>query len=202
VAGTPAALTGWPATPQAGTAPVAGPGQAAANGAAGAQALGAGALPGATGSVRVTPTTSTESALPTRQESPLAQVDGTIRFLVKNQDQSAELQLHPESLGRLQIKLKVEGTVVHAKVWASEASTVPLLNDQKALLEASLKNQGLSLGSFDLQHGRREDQAPMPAQESAPATVGAVAGAARGAAETAALAEAVPTHNGRIEIVA
>jgi flagellar hook-length control protein FliK len=119
--------------------------------------------------VRVTASTAAEAPRAATQESLLSQVDGTIRFLVKNQDQSAELQLHPESLGRVQIKLKVEGTVVHAKVWASEASAVPVLHDQRSTLEASLKAQGLTLGRFDLQHGRREQEAPLPASTE-PAT--------------------------------
>jgi len=91
------------------------------------------------------------------------QVDGTIRWLVKNNEQGAELQLHPESLGRVQIKLKVEGNVVHAKLWASEAASMPALQEHRSFLEASLKQQGLTLGSFDLQHGHRDDQTPLPA---------------------------------------
>jgi len=89
------------------------------------------------------------------------QMDGTIRWLIKNQEKGAEIQLSPESLGRVVIKLRIEGGEVHARLWASEASTIPLLQDQKAALEASLKQQGLSLGSFDLQQGRRGDDAQM-----------------------------------------
>jgi len=74
--------------------------------------------------------------------------------------------MNPESLGRVVIKLRMEGGEVHAKVWASEASTVPILQDQKAALAASLQQQGLSLGSFDLQQGRRDSQFQGQAQVS------------------------------------
>jgi flagellar hook-length control protein FliK len=185
-----------PALPE--TGPASGIGALSGNVAA-AQAVGAGALPGASGSVRVTPSTAAE-ATPTGEESLLSQVDGSIRFLVKNQDKSAEMQLHPESLGRVQISLKVEGTVVHAKVWASEASTVPILQDHRATLEASLKAQGLTLGSFDLQHGRKEQQAPLPAPSgSAPISSQTLAGAGQ---ESPGSVSYAPARTSQIEYVA
>jgi flagellar hook-length control protein FliK len=168
--------------------------------AASSAAAGAAAMPGASGAVRVTPATASESALPTGQKSLLSQVEGTIRYLVKDQDQSAELQLHPESLGRVQINLKVEGTVVHAKLWASEASAVPVMQQHRSFLEASLKAQGLTLGSFDLQQGRREDQAAQSAPAPSPATTSAPAVSA--APETPATPSAAPVRSNRIEYVA
>ncbi len=106
-----------------------------------------------------TPVQATAMAEGTKANATFTQMDGTIRWLIKNQEKGAEIQLNPESLGRVVIKLRVEGGEVHARVWASEASTVPLLQDQKAALEASLKQQGLSLGSFDLQQGHRGNDA-------------------------------------------
>ncbi len=103
---------------------------------------------------------------PVRTSPALSQVEGTIRWMVRNQEKSAELQLHPENLGRVTISLKVEGNEVHARVWASESSSAALLQDQRTALEQSLKDQGLNLASFDLQSGNRgEDaqrQTPMP----------------------------------------
>ena len=168
------ALLAMPATETIGavgaTSAVAAGNATTAAAAAAALALGAGAMAGASGAVRVTATRAPAEAnpLPTPQQSLLEQVDGTIRYLVKNQDQSAELQLHPESLGRIQVKLKVDGTVVHAKIWASEASAVPIMQEHRSFLESSLKAQGMTLGSFDLQHGRRDDQTPMPAAQAPP----------------------------------
>lgn len=164
--------------------------------------LGAAALPGATGAVRVTAAGSARNALPSAQEDVLSQVDGSIRWLVKNQDKSAELQLHPESLGRVQVKLTVEGNVVHAKLWASEASAVPLLQEHRGYLEESLKQQGLSLGSFDLQQGRRQEQAPLPtpSEPSLAISSSAVAGLS---GQDSPVAVAVASVNaGRVEFVA
>ncbi len=106
-----------------------------------------------------TPVQATAMAEGTKANATFTQMDGTIRWLIKNQEKGAEIQLNPESLGRVVIKLRIEGGEVHARLWASEASTVPLLQDQKAALEASLKQQGLSLGSFDLQQGHRGNDA-------------------------------------------
>jgi flagellar hook-length control protein FliK len=99
------------------------------------------------------------------------QVEGSIRWILQNKSQGAELQLHPDSLGRVTIQLRVEGQEVHARLWASEASSVPILQEHKALLEASLREQGLKLGSFDLQFGARHDQAQTASQERNMSTV-------------------------------
>jgi flagellar hook-length control protein FliK len=166
------------------------------------EVVGAGAALGANGSVRVTPTTQAAPTAPPRRETPMAQVESTVKWLIKNKDQSAELQLHPEALGRVQIKLKVEGTEVHAKLWASEASAVPVLQEHRAFLEAALKAQGLTLGSFDLQHGHQSDQAPLPNSE--PALPALVAGTALAATGQEAPAPLTPGPEGahRIEFVA
>jgi flagellar hook-length control protein FliK len=111
-----------------------------------------------------TPVPSLESPQGAKANATFTQMDGTIRWLLKNQEKGAEIQLNPESLGRVVIKLRVEGSEVHARLWASEASTVPLLQDQRAALEASLRQQGLNLGSFNLQQGRRGDDAQQAAQ--------------------------------------
>jgi len=133
-----------------------------------------------------TPVQATAMAEGTKANATFAQMDGTIRWLIKNQEKGAEIQLNPESLGRVIIKLRVEGGEVHARLWASEASTVPLLQDQKAALEASLKQQGLSLGSFDLQQGHRGNDAQR-SQGSEPMLSGA------GIAERGERKQDVPT---------
>lgn len=96
----------------------------------------------------------------TRPSLPMEQMEGTVRWVLKNQQNSAELQLRPESLGKVSIQLKVEGNQVHAKVWASEPSTVPLLESHRGMLETSLREQGLSLGSFDLHQGQGSPRHP------------------------------------------
>jgi flagellar hook-length control protein FliK len=123
----------------------------------------AAAVPGTTAPGKAaTPAALSEPPAQANNPSLASQVEGSIKWLLKNQDQGAELQLHPESLGRVQISLKVEGTQVHARVWASDPAALPVLQDHRASLEASLKEQGLSLGSFNLQQGRQNEQTPAP----------------------------------------
>lgn len=94
-----------------------------------------------------------------------SQVEGSIRWILQNKSQGAELQLHPESLGRVVIQLKVEGQEVHARLWASENASLAVLQDHKAFLETSLKDQGLILSTFDLQSGTRGNSAQTAFQE-------------------------------------
>jgi flagellar hook-length control protein FliK len=98
----------------------------------------------------------------------LTQVEGSIRWMIQNKVQGAELQLHPESLGRVVIQLKVEGQNVHARLWASESTSLTALQDHKSFLESSLKEQGLNLSSFDLHSGARGNGAQTMPQEQAP----------------------------------
>jgi len=97
------------------------------------------------------------------QPSPLAsplvtQVEGGLRWMLKGGSQEAQLQLHPDSLGQVTIHLRVEGGEVHARLWVTEASSVQAVQEGRPHLEASLKEQGLQLGSFDLQQGQRPFQ--------------------------------------------
>jgi flagellar hook-length control protein FliK len=113
----------------------------------------------------------TVAAVPTAEAAPrtsspvFTQVEGSIRWILQNKTQGAELQLHPESLGRVTIQLRVEGQEVHARVWASESSSAAVLQDHKTFLESSLRQQGLTLGSFDLHSGARGDSMPQSPQD-------------------------------------
>jgi hypothetical protein len=85
--------------------------------------------------------------------------------MLKGGAQEAQLQLHPESLGQVTIHLKVEGGEVHARLWVTEPASVQAVQEGRAHLEQSLKDQGLQLGSFDLHQGNR----PFHEAPSAPA---------------------------------
>lgn len=93
-------------------------------------------------------------AAPRTLPSPVVtQVEGTLRWMVKGPVPEARLQLHPESLGKVSIELKVEQGQVHAKVLVQEPAAMQALQEGRASLEAALKQSGLQLGSFDLQQG-------------------------------------------------
>jgi flagellar hook-length control protein FliK len=78
--------------------------------------------------------------------------------MLKGGTQEAELQLHPDSLGQVTIHLKVEGGEVHARLWITEPASMQAVQEGRPHLEMALKEQGLQLGSFDLQQGHRPFQ--------------------------------------------
>ena len=107
-----------------------------------------------TGSTPVVP----PSAIPAMPTAPVVQVEGGLRWMLKGGAQEAQLQLHPDSLGQVTIHLRVEGGEVHARLWVTEPASVQAVQEGRPHLEASLKEQGLQLGSFDLQQGHRPFQ--------------------------------------------
>ncbi len=132
----------------------------------------------------------------------MAQVEGSIRWILRQGSQSAELQLHPENLGKVTIQLKVDGNQVHARVWATEAGTIPVLSDHRATLEYSLRQQGLELGSFDLQQGQRQGQ--QQAQSESPSNPRPLPGEAQSGKrqETPTVLAAAFASTHRIEVFA
>jgi flagellar hook-length control protein FliK len=102
-------------------------------------------------------------AAATPPTAPVLQVEGGLRWMLKGGAQEAQLQLHPDSLGQVTIHLRVEGGEVHARLWITEPGSVQAVQEGRPHLEMSLKEQGLQLGSFDLQQGHRPFQeAPTP----------------------------------------
>jgi flagellar hook-length control protein FliK len=103
------------------------------------------------------------------------QIEGSVRWMLKGGVQEAQLQLHPESLGQVTIHLRVEGGEVHARLWVTEPTSVQSVRDARPHLESSLKEQGLQLGSFDLQQGHRPFQetpsAPIPRERALPSAI-------------------------------
>lgn len=115
--------------------------------------------PAATSAPPAAPAATTPVATP-----PVAQVDSGMKWMLRTGAQEARLQLHPDSLGQVTIHLRVEGGEVHAKLWVSEPASVQAVQEGRPHLELSLKEQGLQLGSFDLQQGHRPFQEAAPAQ--------------------------------------
>ena len=101
----------------------------------------------------VAPAGSTHAEMKLPPSPVVNQVEGTLRWMVKGAVPEARLQLHPESLGKVSIELKVEDGQVHAKVWVQDPAAMQALQDGRTSLEQALKQSGLQLGSFDLQQG-------------------------------------------------
>lgn len=148
----------------------------------------------------------TPAAIPTAPPSmatppsaPMVQVEGSLRWMLKGGAQEAQLQLHPESLGQVTIHLRVEGGEVHARLWITEPASVRAIQEGRPHLEASLKEQGLLLGSFDLQQGHR----PFQEAPSAPAFIERSVPEAVPARQEAPAAASIPILNAhRVELYA
>jgi flagellar hook-length control protein FliK len=109
---------------------------------------------------------------PEAPSAPVLQVEGGIKWMLKGGAQEAQLQLHPDSLGQVTIHLRVEGGEVHARLWITEPGSVQAVQEGRPHLEQALKEQGLQLGSFDLQQGQRPFQeAPSSPASREPATL-------------------------------
>ena len=94
------------------------------------------------------------------RSAPVMQLEGGLRWMLKGGVQEAQLQLHPGSLGQVTIHLRVEGGEVHTRMWITEPASVQAVQEGRPHLEMALKEQGLQLGSFDLQQGNRPHQEP------------------------------------------
>ena len=108
--------------------------------------------------VMAAPATPLAPAPATQPQAPVIQVEGGLRWMLKGGTQEAELQLHPDSLGQVTIHLRVEGGEVHARLWITEPASMQAVQEGRPHLEMALKEQGLQLGSFDLQQGHRPFQ--------------------------------------------
>jgi flagellar hook-length control protein FliK len=69
---------------------------------------------------------------------------------VKAGDRQVELQLDPPHLGRLRIRLELEGQHVSATLVTQTEAARALLMNQSADLQKSLAEQGLTLTAFDI----------------------------------------------------
>ncbi len=125
--------------------------------------------PAKTMEVAPAPVVTEAATIQTPLTAPVSQVAGSMRWMLKTGSQEAQLQLHPDSLGQVTIHLKVEGGEVHARIWVTDPSSAQAVQEGRAHLELSLKEQGLQLGSFDLQQGNHpSQQAPPTAAYSTP----------------------------------
>ena len=106
----------------------------------------------------IAPAAQTAPAPPAPPSAPALQLEGGLKWMLKGGAQEAQLQLHPESLGQVTIHLKVEGGEVHVRLWVSDPTSMQAVRDGQGHLGVSLKEQGLQLGSFDLQQGHRPHQ--------------------------------------------
>ena len=71
---------------------------------------------------------------------------------------SLRIQLNPQELGQVDVKLRVEGDRVHVAIVAHQPGTRELIENNLAGLKAAFENGGLSLGEVDVRQGAPGDR--------------------------------------------
>jgi flagellar hook-length control protein FliK len=106
-----------------------------------------------------TRTTTTAADLPT----PTEQLKVQIAKGVKDGADTISVQLHPDDLGRVEVKLEVKDGQVKATVTADRPDTLQMLKNDASGLQQSLRDAGLSPDanslSFQLGGGQQQRQA-------------------------------------------
>lgn len=83
-----------------------------------------------------------------------------IRVLSRNGSQEIQIRLDPPELGRMQMKLAVDGTAVAARVTVENEAVKQILEHGLPQLRDSLSSQGLRVERFDVHVGFGFDQQP------------------------------------------
>jgi flagellar hook-length control protein FliK len=102
-----------------------------------------------------------DSPQPVRQPqlaTPLDQVKVQIESGAKGDGDTITVQLRPEELGRVEIKLEVQDGQVKATVTADRPETLQLLKNEAPSLQQSLSNAGLEANAGSLSFQLRSDQ--------------------------------------------
>jgi len=95
------------------------------------------------------------------QKPEVAQVTQTIRepfVITKKDDNSIEVTLRPEGMGKLQIHLSLNGVTVHAKVAASETVGRDFIDRNIQNIMNTLAEEGIKIGSFSVHLRDRRDE--------------------------------------------
>jgi flagellar hook-length control protein FliK len=132
--------------------------------------------------------------------NPAEQIKVQLSKGLKDGSDTINVQLHPEDLGRIEVKLELQGGQVKATVTADNAQTLQLLKGDAAQLQQALQDAGFSTDDNGLSFQLRGDQQPQGqmAQQGGSGQQGADDGTAAGSglAATDAVAAASGTTGG------
>jgi flagellar hook-length control protein FliK len=132
--------------------------------------------------------------------TPIEQIKVQIEQGLKQGGDTITVQLRPENLGRVEIKLEMQDGQVKATVTADRPETLQLLKNDAASLQQSLHNAGLDANAGSLSFQLRSDQQ----RQANPDGNGQNPGQADpdGTAEVAATPSSSPTRaaSGRVDI--
>jgi len=92
----------------------------------------------------------------------LQQVTSGVRILQRSGETSLKIQLHPESLGRIQLQLISEEDGVRVNMIADAESTSSMLQEHSSDLQHSLKHAGVPLLDIAVSHHDQQPSSPYP----------------------------------------
>ena len=155
--------------PPAATAPITSATAFDGNGQAAAAPVGSLASGAGQAAVQLQTANSPTAAQPVRQPvvpSPAEQIKVQMAKSLKDGNDTITLQLHPEDLGRVEVKLEMQNGQLKASITADRPETLQLLKNDAGGLQQSLHNAGLNADANSLSfHLRGEQQQRQTAQD-------------------------------------
>jgi flagellar hook-length control protein FliK len=100
----------------------------------------------------------TQTVRQTVQPSPVDQIKVQLSKSLKDGADTLSVQLHPEDLGRVDVKLEMQNGQVKATITADRPETLQLLKNDASSLQQSLSNAGLSTDANSLSFQLRGEQ--------------------------------------------
>jgi flagellar hook-length control protein FliK len=114
--------------------------------------------PGAINALASEPARSAEA-----QPTFLPQIEDSITQMLKSKQTSLRIQLHPEDLGRIQLRLIQDENGLRVTMHADHSETGQLLERHLHSLQKSLNDAGIQLTGFDINSGNQNHQQQTPA---------------------------------------
>ncbi len=93
----------------------------------------------------------------------LPQIEDSITQMVKSKQTSLRIQLHPEDLGRIQLRLVQDENGLRVTMHADHSETGQLLERHLLSLQKTLNDAGIQLTGFDINSGNQNPQQQAPA---------------------------------------
>lgn len=87
------------------------------------------------------------------------QVQSAMFTAMNNGVSRIDLQLHPQELGAITVRLVSRNGEVNAQIKADNAETVELLNQQADMIRENLEQQGIKIEKVEVQLNQQDDQA-------------------------------------------
>ncbi|MBM7555342.1 flagellar hook-length control protein FliK [Halanaerobacter jeridensis] len=102
--------------------------------------------------------TKSRAAKTVKFQNILNQMNNKINFNAVKQGNKITMQLEPEFLGKIQMKIGVENGSVTAKILAENNGVKDLLNGNLTKLKTTLEQKGIEIDQFDVSVGYQEEE--------------------------------------------